>query len=255
VFGLRMRKLSTIIGLAILLFVIANAQFGTVAPQFIRGAEGFKLDTLLMFDPACSFSAVEEELATMGTSYCLGEAGQWSGADLLMFAEGLFLFALGFELPQNKAWARRVRKVAFIVGSVMCTLAVLDRLGWLPTPANSEGLSALFPFPVEPWVVQIAFATVGVMMIRGPKYWEAEAVVQTQQKLERRREKAGKFRKSFFDTSSQEAKAIERVERSRLLKSDKDLAMRRRRNQLLVMATCPYCQGAGCSKCNNHGVF
>ena len=73
------------------MFVIANVQFGAVAPQVIDGAEGYKLDALLMFEPSCSFDAVEEELRSSGTSYCLGEVGQWSGADLLMMMEGLFV--------------------------------------------------------------------------------------------------------------------------------------------------------------------
>ncbi|MEC8398966.1 MAG: hypothetical protein VXZ34_05215 [Candidatus Thermoplasmatota archaeon] len=172
-FGLSMRKILTVFGAAMMLFVIANVQFGSVAPRVIDGAEGYKLDAFLMFEPSCSFDAVEEELKTSGTSYCLGEIGQWSGADLLMMMEGLFLFVYGFELPQNKGWARRLRKVGFVMGSVLCTLAVLDRLSLLPTSASSEGLASMFPFPVEGWVVQIMFAVIGVLMIRGPKYWEA----------------------------------------------------------------------------------
>ena len=255
VFGLSMRKFLTAFGAVMMLFVIANVQFGAVAPQVIDGAEGYKLDAPLMFEPSCSFDAVEEELRSSGTSYCLGEVGQWSGADLLMLMEGLFLFVYGFELPQNKGWARRLRKVGFMMGCVLCTLAVLDRFSLLPTSASSDGLAALFPFPVAGWVVQIMFAVIGVLMIRGPKYWEAEAVAQTRDKLERRRQKAGVFRSSFFDKEKHSEKTLERSERSRFLRSDKDLAMSRRRSKLLVMATCPYCQGAGCKKCNNHGVF
>ena len=254
-FGFSMRKLLTLFGAVMMLFVIANVQFGSVAPQVIDGAEGYKLDALLMFEPSCSFDAVEEELRSSGTSYCLGEVGQWSGADLLMLMEGLFLFVYGFELPQNKGLARRLRKVGFMMGCVLCTLAVLDRLTLLPTSASSDGLAALFPFPVAGWVVQIMFAVIGVLMIRGPKYWEAEAVSQTRDKLERRREKAGVFRSSFFDREKHSKKTLDRSERSRFLRSDKDLAMSRRRSKLLVMATCPYCQGAGCKKCNNNGVF
>ena len=254
-FGLSMRKLLTVFGAVMMLFVIANVHFGAVAPQVIDGAEGYKLDALLMFEPSCSFDAVEEELRSSGTSYCLGEVGQWSGADLLMMMEGLFLFVYGFELPQNKGWARRLRKVGFMMGCVLCTLAVLDRFSLLPTSASSDGLAALFPFPVAGWVVQIMFAVIGVLMIRGPKYWEAEAVAQTRDKLERRRQKAGVFRSSFFDKEKHSKKTLERSERSRFLRSDKDLAMSRRRSNLLVMATCPYCKGAGCKKCNNHGVF
>ena len=254
-FGLSTRKFLMLIGGGLMAFVIANVQFGVVAPQFIDGSEGYKMDALLMFEPSCSFSTVEEELATTGTSYCLGEVGQWSGSDMLMMMEGLFLVVYGFELPQNRAWAKRLRKAGFVMGSVLFSLAILDRFSLLPTSANSQGIADLFPFPAEGWVVQIVFAVVGVLMMRGPKYWEAEAVVQTRDKLERRREKASRFRTSFFSKDSHDAKALDRAERSRFLQSDKNLSMSRRRSNLLVMATCPYCQGSGCKKCNNHGVF
>ena len=116
VFGINLRKIMTLVGVGLLLFVIANVQFGAVAPRVIDGAEGYKLDALLMFEPACSPSTVEAELRDSGTSYCLGEVGQWSGADVLMLMEGLFLFVYGFELPQNKSWAKRMRKAGFVMG-------------------------------------------------------------------------------------------------------------------------------------------
>ncbi len=255
VFGLSFRKIMTVFGAGLLVFVVANVQFGAVAPRVIDGAEGYKLDALLMFEPSCSPATIEEELSSSGTSYCLGEVGQWSGADVLMLMEGLFLFVYGFELPQNKSWARRLRKAGFIMGCVLFALAILDRLAWLPSSANSSSLADLSPVPVEPWVVQILFAVFGALMMRGPKYWEAEAVVQTREKLERRREKAGDFRSSFFQEEAHDKKHLERTDRSRFLQADKNLSMSRRRSNLLVMATCPYCQGAGCKKCNNHGVF
>jgi hypothetical protein len=148
-----------------------------------------------------------------------------------------------------------LRKAGFVMGSVFVGLAVLDRLGWLPTSASSQGLADLAPMPIEPWVIQILFAVFGALMIRGPKYWEAEAVVQTREKLERRRQKAGRFRLSFFDKDVHDKKHLERTDRSRLLSGDKNLAMSRRRSSILVMATCPYCKGAGCKHCNQHGVF
>jgi hypothetical protein len=134
------------------------------------------------------------------------------------------------------------------------SLAILDRLGVLPSSASSESLADFFPFEISPWIVQISFAALGAFLMRGPKYWEAEAVVQTRDKLERRRQKAGVFRGSFSKEKHDE-KALDRVERSRFLQRDKNLAMKRRRSKILVMATCPYCQGAGCKKCNQLGVF
>ena len=146
--GLSVRKIMTLIGAAMLVFVVANVQFGEVAPRVIDGADGYKLDAMLMFEPSCSPSMVEQELRDSGTSYCLGEVGQWSGADVLMLMEGLFLFVYGFELPQNKAWAKRLRKAGFIMGSVLCGLALFDRMGWLPSSASSAGLADLSPIPI-----------------------------------------------------------------------------------------------------------
>lgn len=249
------RILGTVVGGAIVLFVLANVQFGAVAPMAVNGAEGYKLDVMMMADPACGFETIENDLETMNTSFCLGEQGEWSGADLLMFAEGLVILLAGrLELPQNKAWAKRLRKAGFIVGCMFFSLAILDRLSVLPSSASSESLADFFPFEISPWIVQISFAALGAFLMRGPKYWEAEAVVQTRDKLERRREKAGVFRGSFSKEKHDE-KALDRVERSRFLQRDKNLAMKRRRSKILVMATCPYCQGAGCKKCNQLGVF
>ena len=111
VFRLPLRKILTLFGLLMMIFVVVNVQFGSVAPQVIDGAEGYKLDAFLMFEPSCTFELVEEELKETGTSYCLGEVGQWSGADVLMLMEGLFLFVYGFELPQNKGLGSPTSKV------------------------------------------------------------------------------------------------------------------------------------------------
>ena len=255
--GLRMKGgLGTLIGGAIVVFVVANVQFGMVAPLAIDGADGHKLDVMMMADPTCNFDSVENDLETMGASYCLGDAGQWSGADILMLVEGLVIVLAGrLELPQNKAWANRLRSIGKVVGWVFIGLALLDRLGWLPASANSQSLADFFPFETEAWLVQIAFAGLGVFMIRGPKYWEAEAVAQTRDKMERKAEKAEVFKSSFYNKERHSEKALARVERSRFLQQDKNLAMKKRRKQLLVMATCPYCQGGGCKRCNEFGVF
>lgn len=257
VLGLQMKGgLGTLIGGAIVVFVMANVQLGMVAPLAIDGADGHKLDVMMMADPTCNFDSVENDLETMGASYCLGEAGQWSGADILMLVEGLVIVLAGrLELPQNKAWANRLRSIGKVVGWVFIGLALLDRLGWLPASANSQSLADLFPFETEAWLVQIAFAGLGVFMIRGPKYWEAEAVAQTRSKMERKAEKAEQFKTSFYNKERHTEKTLARVERSRFLQQDKNLAMKKRRKQLLVMATCPYCQGGGCKRCNEFGVF
>jgi len=250
------KKLSTIIGAAIVLFVILNVQFGMVAPQYIKGSEGHKLDVMKMAEPQCAVEKVESEIELTGTSYCLGEQGQWGGPDILMLIEGLFVLLAGkLELPQNRGWAKRMRKIGVVIGSVLCILAVIDRLGWLPASANSDSLADLIPFAVDGWIVQILLAGLGVMLIRGPKYWEAEAIVQTRERNERKQEKAGRFRDSFYSADKHSKKQLDRITRTSLLKNDMSMATKQRRSNLLVMATCPYCQGGGCKKCKEFGVF
>ena len=250
------RMLGTLVGGAIVAFVIANVQFGAVAPMAVSNAEDAKLDVLMLSDPTCSFEAIEAEIDAMGTSYCLGQKGEWAGADILMLGEGLVIILAGrFQLPQNKAWAQRVRKIGFVIGCTFFSFAILDRLGWLPSAANSEGLSALFPVKVSPWLVQIGFAVVGALLMRGPKYWDAEAVTQTRDKLEKRREKASRFRGAYLTKDKHDKKTLDRLDRSRLLSNDRNLSMSKRRSSILVMATCPYCQGTGCKKCKELGVF
>ena len=48
--GIR-RNIATIVGVSMVAFVIANVQFGLVAPQLIEGAETSKLDVLKMLEP------------------------------------------------------------------------------------------------------------------------------------------------------------------------------------------------------------
>ena len=45
--GLR-RNIATIIGISMVIFVVANVQFGLVAPELIEGADNSKIDVLKM---------------------------------------------------------------------------------------------------------------------------------------------------------------------------------------------------------------
>jgi hypothetical protein len=251
------KGLGTIIGGAIVAFVVLNAQFGLVAPMFIEDSEGYKLDVVLLADPNCAFQTIENELQTSGASYCLQEKGQWDGADFMMLAEGLVILLAGrWELPQHKRWAQRVRKVGFVAGIGLFSIAILDRLGWLPHAASSEGLATLMPFNIQPWLLQIAIAGLGYMLIRGPKYWDPIALEQSREKTLVKRERKAAFANAFYakdDTTHDKTK--NRIQRSRLLQQDTNLKMKKRRKGLLVMATCPYCKGKGCKKCNQLGVF
>ena len=64
------RNIATIVGVSMVAFVIANVQFGLVAPQLIEGAETSKLDVLKMLEPHCAISEIESELAE-GNDSCL----------------------------------------------------------------------------------------------------------------------------------------------------------------------------------------
>ena len=94
--------------------------------------------------------------------------------------------------------------------------------------------------------------------MRGPKYWEAEAIEQTNQRLESRREVADKFR-TTFGTTAKPLPELEgkqkRVSRSPLMHRDSKLSMARSKSKLKVNATCPYCKGGGCKKCDWTGII
>ena len=235
---------------------IANVEFGAIAPVLIDGAKGHSLDLMQMMTPSClDRDTIAEDLATMGGSYCLRPVGHWTAIDLLMVFVGMMLVLSQLELPQDKPWAMRMRKIGFVLGCVACSLAVLDRFSLFSSGDDFKGLSDLMPIQFSPWITQAIFAFIGYILMRGPKYLEAEAVTQTRTRVQSRREKATQFRSSFFDKGQQDQKVLERTKRSHLLRKDENLRMNKRRKSLLVMATCPYCKGAGCSKCNELGVF
>ena len=254
--GLR-RKIATLFGIAIVLFVLCNVQFGIVAPMAIDGAPNSKIDVLKMTEPHCSFDSISENINGGGQSYCLGQTGDWDGADFIMLLEGLVLiFAGRFKLPRGAGWMKRSRKLAMVTGGVLFLLAILDRLLLLPTPVNSTGLAELMPIAVSPWMVQIGIAIIGALLLRGPKYWDSEAQQHTQTSLERRREVANKFRSTFTQQPSAiEAGSLATARTSKLLRNDHNLSMRKSRHGVKVLATCPYCAGGGCKKCSQKGTL
>lgn len=253
--GIR-RNLATIIGGLMAIFVIVNVQFGMVAPQLIDGAGNSKIDLLKMLEPHCAIAEIENELAKGNDSFCLGDSGDWNGADLLLLAEAMFLIFVGrFKFPQQGRWAKRFRRMAFIGGVTLFGLAIMDRLELLPTSVSSEGIASLMPIEVSPLAVQLGMAIIGAYMMRGPKYWDSEAVDLTNKRLEKRRVVADKFR-SKYGTVAKPLPQLhgkqQRVARSALMHRDSKLTMQGN-SSVKVHATCPYCDGAGCEKCNFTG--
>ena len=257
--GIIGRYIGPTIGILMVSFVFINVQFGLIAPEIIDGSGPAKLDVMKMVEPHCAISEIELELSQGGDSFCLGPVGDWNGADFLLLGEGLFILLVGrFRLPQKGRWAVRIRKIMFVTGCSFFGLAILDRIGLLPTAVGSEGIATLIPFDVSPLLVQIGLAVIGAYLMRGPKYWEAEAIEQTNKRLEGRREVADKFR-TTFGTSARPLSELEgkqqRVSRSPLMHRDSKLSMSRSKSNLKVNATCPFCKGGGCKKCNLTGII
>ncbi len=257
--GVIRRYIAPAIGILMTTFVVVNVQFGLIAPEIIDGAGPAKLDVMKMLEPHCAISEIELELSQGSDSFCLGPVGEWNGADFLLLGEGLFILLVGrFKLPQKGRWAVRIRKIMFVTGCSFFGLAILDRIGVLPTAVGSEGIATLIPFDVSPLFVQIGLAVIGAFLMRGPKYWEAEAIDQTNKRLEGRREVAEKFR-STFGTTANPLSELEgkqkRVARSPLMHRDSKLSMSRSKSNIKVKATCPYCKGGGCKKCDWTGVI
>ena len=91
-------------------------------------------------------------------------------------------------MPSDPRLAKRIRRVMFISGAVLFSLALLDRFEVLPTSANSSSISDIIPLPLDAWMVQILFAIIGALLMRGPKF-EVSEFEQNYQRLENDREK------------------------------------------------------------------
>ena len=249
------KKIATLLGVAIIAFVISNVQLGIIAPIAIDGAPNSTLVVMKLGEAQCSFDEVSSTLESSGQSSCLGTTGDWGGADFIMLLEGVVMVLAGrFKLPKGAGWAARSRKLAMATGGVLFSLAILDRLQWLPTPANSTGLAELMPIDVSPWMIQIGIAILGAVLLRGPKYWDSEAQQTTQNSIEQRRVVADKFRSTFASrTNPVGSDSIAVARTSNLLRKDHNLSMRKSSYGVKVFATCPYCAGTGCKKCANKG--
>jgi hypothetical protein len=253
-------SIGIVFGSCLVGFSIANVGFGKVAPRIIDGSGDMKLNITEMFLPHCSIPLIEEELANGNPSACLGAVGSWDGLDLLFLCLGLFVLLYG-RIGFLKTGRRSERRyhVLFGVGAALFSIAILDRLSFLPRSASSEGVTELIPFYINPFLFQCIIAAIGAFLMGGPKYWEAEAIEQTRDRLEKRRKVAGDFRDAFGSVKmslGSRSGTTQRISRSQLLKKDSQLHMRRDTSKSLkVLATCPYCKGGGCNECGQSGTL
>ena len=250
-----LRKVVGLLGLATIVFVIANVHFGMVADNVVEGAGTARLDVLRLADPGCTIPEMEKEIQETGTAFCLGEKGTWGAADIFLLFWGILIVTAGrFRMPSDPRLAKRIRRVMLVSGAVLFALALLDRFELLPTSANSSSISDIIPFPLDPWMVQILFAIIGAMLMRGPKY-ELSEFEQNYQRLENEREKERRVQQVFNEKArSMSASREGLARRSRLLDRDAHLVPFRTRNSPKVRATCPFCKGAGCKECRWTGV-
>jgi hypothetical protein len=239
-------RIGTLLGLGLGAAAWVNVERGSIAPLLVDGAPNGKLDIIRMSDPGCRLNQIALHLDTFGQSHCFGELGTWTGADLMLMAEGGILVLAGVaRMPRNPKHAQRVRRAMFLAGAMLFSLAVLDRLALLPGTASSDGLVELVPFIRQGWFFQLVIAFIGMMLMRGPKYRESE-FIEVQQG---RRAKVNEHRQAFMSTH-----------RSKTASSQPRLARgptrpMRTRSSPLVRATCPYCKGSGCDRCDALGTL
>ena len=97
-----LRKLIGLLGLATIVFVIANVHFGIVAENVVEGAGSSRLDVLRLADPGCTIPAMEKEIQETGTAFCLSEQGTWGTADILLLLWGILIVTAGrFRMPSD----------------------------------------------------------------------------------------------------------------------------------------------------------
>ena len=240
------RRIGTLLGIGVAAGAWVNVERGSIAPMLVSGAPTAKLDIIRMSDPGCSFNNIGIHLETFGQSHCFGELGTWTGADLMLMAEGGILLLAGVaRMPRSPKMAMRIRRLMFITGSMLFSLAVLDRLSLLPGAASSEGLVEVVPFINQAWFLQILVAFIGMMLMRGPKYRESE-FAEVQQS---RRAKVNENRNAFIHAHRSSTAAGH----SRLARGP--TRPMRTRSSPLVRATCPYCKGSGCERCDALGTL
>ena len=144
-----LRKVVGLLGLATIVFVIANVHFGMVADNVVKGQvrQGWTSCVSLI---GCTIPEMEKEIQETGTAFCLGEKGTWGATDIFLLFWGILIVTAGrFRMPSDPRLAKRIRRVMLVSGAVLFALALLDRFELLPTSANSSSISDIIPFPLD----------------------------------------------------------------------------------------------------------
>lgn len=255
--------IGTLLAVAIVAAVAANAQFGVLAPEIIDGAPKEKLDLSQLTEPDClpPFERLEALLAEDSATTCFVPAGEWSGMDFFTMGPSLFVLISGrIKLARVGTKQDRFYKGAFVAGVFLFSMAVMDRLGVIPVQIDSNGLADLIPggFISALWL-QILVALSGCVLMMGPKYWEAEAITQANEKITKRRTMANEFRTKFGSVAAplqMRTGSNKRITRSKIMQKDSRLQMQKKKNNgVKVYATCPFCAGGGCKKCKQKGTL
>ena len=251
-----------LLALGIVVAVVANAQFGVISPKIIEGAPTEKYELSAMTEPDCAplFDRLEELVADGTDTNCFRPAGEWSGMDFVLLGPFLFILVSGrIKFARVGTKKDRSYKGAFVAGVFLFSMAVMDRLGIIPTQVDSNGISDLLPIALSPLYVQIIVALVGCLLMMGPKYWEAEAITVTNEKITKRRDIAREFRTKFGSVATPlqlRSGTNKRINRSKILQKDSRLHMMKKPGKgLKVYATCPFCSGGGCSRCGDDGTL
>lgn len=251
-----------LLAVSIVVFVVANAEFGVVAPKLIEGAPAEKYDFAEITEPDCAppFERLKQLVANDSPINCFVPAGEWTGMDFFLIFPSIFVLISGqIRFAMVGAKDDRMYKATFVVGVMIFCLAIMDRLGLVPVQVGSPGLAAFVPINVPPLAVQLGIAFVGCILMMGPKYWEAEGITSASDKISKRRDAARQFRTKFGSVSTPlnaRSGSSSRITRSKILQKDSRLHMRRKtRKSIKIYATCPFCSGGGCSKCEMKGTL
>jgi hypothetical protein len=260
-----LKKVSAIFGFALIIIAIANVEFGALMsldpPQ--------KLILANLANDGCNELDIQRDLNSGSMNDCVTTMGVWDAADVLMLVEGCAMFlAIFLRWPRKGRWAARVRRLSIIAGGLLCTLALADRFDLIP--GGSAQLAELLPFPAPAIAVQLAFFSIGIFLLRGPKYVIDDPNAEKKSAGELRRlhselDRVYAAGGALGSLSSKKGKISKGVAKYTTVKDlwihqglseyeDEFEAGLRDDSGGPVARTCHLCSGQGCASCNFSGA-